>query len=125
MSFNIRNLVILSFALFAYVYGKCRTSGATYGTPANRARASQALQSVCAELAGTYGASETKSTCRDSPENVRFNFVLQHVKNGQRVIDANECMDGMNKEITGCNQGGDTTYTNWRYSVDPNTGLCQ
>ncbi|KAG0139353.1 hypothetical protein CROQUDRAFT_666633, partial [Cronartium quercuum f. sp. fusiforme G11] len=117
MSFTIRNIFILSFALFAYVYGRCRTRGFSYGSSANRARASQALESVCKELTGTYAATTFKTVCRDSPEKIRFNFFVQHVKIGRRDIGITECMEGLNKEITGCDKGGDTTYTNWRYSL--------
>jgi len=106
------------------VVGKCRTTGGDWGGAANRALATNFVKSVCDELRGSYGDMETRTTCRNGNDKIKFDYLLQHITGGSRSIDEAECMDGMKKEITGCDNGGDTRYTNWRYSVDPNPGAC-
>ncbi|KAF5005136.1 hypothetical protein FDECE_8393 [Fusarium decemcellulare] len=78
------------------------------------------------KLAGTYGAQSTvsgsKSNCVDS-HGQKLEFFIDHIKGGERVLEGDECYDGLQKEI-GCKHGGKSEYTNWKYKVDPNAGTC-
>lgn len=43
-------------------------------------------------------------------------FILENIGNEEgRTISYYEAVDGFTKEYTGCHNGGDTSYTNWRY----------
>lgn len=42
-------------------------------------------------------------------------FVLDNISSGDREIDFDAALDGFTKEYAGCHNGGDTSYTNWRY----------
>jgi hypothetical protein len=44
-----------------------------------------------------------------------LHFVLDNKSGGPRSITTSEAMDGFSKEYRGCANGGETTYTNWRY----------
>lgn len=123
----IRNLIILSLAFVTYVSAGCYTSGVTWGTSANRASASSALQSVCGQLAGDYSTSTTRSVCVNGGEGRRFNFDLENVGSASRSIGVTECVDGFNKEITGCDKGGSTSYAHWKYTWEilPSFVWCQ
>ncbi|KAF2417712.1 hypothetical protein EJ08DRAFT_666377 [Tothia fuscella] len=92
----------------------------------DRAYALQQAQAFCNDVGrGNYYAGESRPKCYNLSSNKKVNFVLSLLSTVPgRYIDAPECYDGMIKEINGCDNGGDTTYTNWRYIADPNAGNC-
>lgn len=48
-------------------------------------------------------------------DGVCLHFVLDNISGADRSIPASEAIDGFTKEYRGCEFGGDTSYTNWRY----------
>jgi hypothetical protein len=108
--------VIVATILAPAASAGCFTSGATWGSSSNRAKASSFLDGVCNELKGPYPATVSKGRCRNGDENIRFNYRVKHISGGTLTLGKKECIDGLNKEITGCNQGGESSYTNWEYT---------
>ncbi|KAI9148790.1 glycoside hydrolase family 43 protein [Paramyrothecium foliicola] len=49
-----------------------------------------------------------------------IHFILDNISGSPRSISKSEAIDGWAKEYRGCANGGDTSYTNWRYVMDPN-----
>lgn len=108
--------ILIAMGLLPVARARCFGEGETWGSSANRARATSFLNEVCSELQGSYGAGITKSACRNGNDNIRFNYAVKHISGGGRDLGVNECIDGLNKEITGCDRGGRTSYTNWEYT---------
>ena len=80
------------------------------------------LDAVCAGLQGTYTTGQGRGKCVNGPagKNVRYDFHVTRfigpVKDTRGLeLSKSECIDGLKKEITGCDHGGDTKYTNWEY----------
>ncbi|EFP84797.2 hypothetical protein PGTUg99_013082 [Puccinia graminis f. sp. tritici] len=122
---NSINVVLVLSLVISLVSAGCFTSGQTWGSSLNKQKASAFLDEVCRELAGNYDASASRSSCKDGNDNIRFNFNILHTSGGSRSISSEECINGLNKEITGCNQGGRTNDGNWEFTSDPNTGSCK
>ncbi|KAK4182028.1 hypothetical protein QBC35DRAFT_217032 [Podospora australis] len=103
----------------------CFGSGEDWG---DRSVALTTARNLCnSDLTGTYGPGGTTSGYRGACRNgngKKLEFQLWHIQGGDRYISPDECYDGFQKEINGCSRGGDTSYTNWRYSADPNAGSC-
>ncbi|CAH0003612.1 unnamed protein product [Clonostachys byssicola] len=87
----------------------------------------QKVRDLCAgPFKGTYKKNEVRTYCRAVGRiSVKYTIGLQgHNAGSTRNMDFNECVNGLDKEIKNCAKGGDTTYGNWRYRVDPNSGSC-
>jgi hypothetical protein len=108
--------VVVATALIPAASAGCFKSGTTWGSSVNRAAASSYLDGVCNELQGSYGSGVIKSRCRNGAENIRFNYAVKHISAGTINLGKEECIDGLNKEITGCDKGGRSGYTNWEYT---------
>lgn len=50
-------------------------------------------------------------------------FTIKHISDGDRDLSAGECYGGLQKEIGGCEHGGKSSYTNWRYDAKPSPEL--
>ncbi|TRX96372.1 hypothetical protein FHL15_002644 [Xylaria flabelliformis] len=82
------------------------------------------LYIACTALSGTYIKGESRMTCVQDSAGRKWNFDLKHISGGSRTIKIDECMSGMAKEAHGCWRGGHSSYWNWAYKADPNTGHC-
>ncbi|KAI0435727.1 hypothetical protein F4803DRAFT_573973 [Xylaria telfairii] len=103
----------------------CYTSGASWGD--SKAYALELAAAACNGGLGqrTYTSDSSVATvCYNIDTNKRVNFQVSKISAGDRFLNAADCQDGLTKEINGCGQGGDSSYTNWRYISDPNDGLC-
>ncbi|KAK3388054.1 hypothetical protein B0H63DRAFT_522071 [Podospora didyma] len=82
---------------------------------------------ACNQLAGTYGPagspSGLKGVCKDA-NGKRLEFQIFHLDDGSRQLSAEECFTGLEKEVGGCDNGGDTSSESWRFKADPNSGSC-
>ncbi|KAJ4263551.1 hypothetical protein NW762_006370 [Fusarium torreyae] len=69
------------------------------------------------KLSGTFGAQSTvsgsKSECIDS-NGQKLEFFVDHLQDGERILDKAACYDGIQKEIS-CEHGGKSDYENWAY----------
>ncbi|KAI6082504.1 hypothetical protein F4821DRAFT_263810 [Hypoxylon rubiginosum] len=80
---------------------------------------------ACAYLAGDYsGHEEERYTCVRDSKGIRWDFALKKISDGYRKAGKSECEDGMKKEALSCQYGGKTSYTNWEYKADPQSGRC-
>ncbi|VUC21232.1 unnamed protein product [Clonostachys rosea] len=105
---------------------KCFATGEKYGIEKGEAFAA-ARQACNGPLKGTYSKRETRVRCYNIGRNkqVKLTVGLTGKNAGStRTIGSDECYNGLSKEISNCEKGGDTTYGNWRYRADPNNGLC-
>ncbi|KAF4980506.1 hypothetical protein FZEAL_3494 [Fusarium zealandicum] len=108
------------------VLGKCHTSGAEWAT--QRTFALTKAREVC-ELKfsiNRWSAGEALGACYNLDSTKKVDLVLERISTGddEREISVDECFDGFQKEINGCDQGGVSSYTNWKYSGDANAGQC-
>ncbi|KAL8760733.1 MAG: hypothetical protein Q9184_003091 [Pyrenodesmia sp. 2 TL-2023] len=74
------------------------------------------VPTVCNYLSGaSYVKGETHYQCILDKGAVKWDFAITYVgEDASRGINADECMNGMNKQVA-CTYGGETTYLNWRY----------
>ncbi|KAF2419576.1 hypothetical protein EJ08DRAFT_738867 [Tothia fuscella] len=102
----------------------CFTGGENWG--AERQYALNQATQYCQRLgAGCYQPKGERPKCFNLSSGKKVDFNLQLRDDVvARCIDANECYDGMQKEINGCDHGGNSKYTNWIYTADPNAGNC-
>ncbi|KAI0121362.1 hypothetical protein BJ170DRAFT_698499 [Xylariales sp. AK1849] len=99
-----RTSFVLTFTAATSVLGECFNGGDNWAS--QKALALTKAQDVC-NLNGK-----------------KADFILEKISDGRRGISASECYDGFQKEINGCDNGGSTSYTKWKYTADPNSGGC-
>ncbi|MCJ1463463.1 hypothetical protein MMC07_002070 [Pseudocyphellaria aurata] len=73
-----------------------------------------------------YLKGEERYKCVTDAAGVKWYFALTFIGDNQdsRLITSAECQDGMNKQISQCKFGGETSYGNWKYRADPDGGHC-
>lgn len=99
------------FSLSGLVAATCYGSGADWPS---QDEAAVIAQSSCANaLIGHYGPYELKEDCVSTITG-SINFAILHIRDAEREIGLDECVDGLKKEIA-CSKGGETSYTNWGY----------
>lgn len=94
----------------------CYTSGASWGD--SKDLALQYAAAACNSALGqrTYVSSApVQAACYNLNSNLKANLQVSKISSGDLFLSYGDCYDGLQKEINGCGQGGDTSYTNWRY----------
>jgi hypothetical protein len=94
----------------------CYSGGEAWGD--SRGFAFELAASTCNSAMGqrTYTAlSPSAATCYDLGNGRKVNFYIEKLSGDDRFLSQSECYDGLQKEIGGCDNGGDSSYTNWRY----------
>jgi hypothetical protein len=110
-----KTVLLLFSSLLTLASAGCFTSGADWG-PNNKDKAIQDLQSVCDRLSGPYQGGQTKSQCRNGNGGIRFNFTVKKFTSGQQRLTKANCIDKLRKEITGCDKGGQSSYTDFEFT---------
>ncbi|KAK1836642.1 hypothetical protein QBC39DRAFT_377615 [Podospora conica] len=101
----------------------CYSGGETWG--GEKGNAYGKISEVCNNnFQGNYGRNEIRYQCRNLSSNKKIDMTLQYIGSGSRSIGRAECESGLNSEVNNCNNGGSTSYANWKYSADPNAGQC-
>jgi hypothetical protein len=54
--------------------------------------------------------------CYNLSNTKRVDFNIGNISSNRRNLGADECFDGLQKEINGCGNGGSSKYTNWQYT---------
>ncbi|KAL8772557.1 MAG: hypothetical protein Q9209_002218 [Squamulea sp. 1 TL-2023] len=115
--------LLLGF-LPALISAECYSGGESW----DRTLATSAVDTACKEFAGDYHLNESKQKTIDVFNGQCYSFVLQRITGGDgdvlREITEDECKNGMNHEVNGCEHGGHSSYTDWSYKADPNKGPC-
>ncbi|XXH06028.1 multicatalytic endopeptidase [Hypoxylon texense] len=83
----------------------------------NKDQARADAKTACNKMKGNFGSRKTKSYCTGNKDKKGYDFSVTHLKDGDRDLGYDECYDGLQKEIGGCERGGDTYYKNWEYGV--------
>ncbi|KAI9149903.1 hypothetical protein HJFPF1_09649 [Paramyrothecium foliicola] len=76
---------------------------------------------------GTYPRDKDYTKCYNLPGNkhIKVTIGLQGPNAGKtRYLGTDECYGGLKAQIAHCDRGGQKTYGNWKYRVDPNKGSC-
>lgn len=109
-------LVTLTAAALANA--TCFTGGEQWAS--QKPYALQQLEYACRlNFANTlfYNGEPETGVCYDIGGGKMVNFNLKYVGDDDtREMDDTECYDGFQKEINGCEYGGASQYTNWRYT---------
>jgi hypothetical protein len=92
----------------------CYSGGERWG--GDLSNALQKAGDFCGRFAGHFKPGNAAYQCYNLSSNKKADFTLG-LKGDvpERDIGVDECLDGLEKEINGCDHGGDTTYTNWHY----------
>jgi hypothetical protein len=94
------------------------------GQPWNTQWASCALQAAASHFGGTTVPPNVEQVFEVLiPDYTCVKFILENISSDSRSIGEAEALDGFTKEYTGCQYGGDTSYTNWRYVYVPGSRL--
>jgi hypothetical protein len=95
----------------------CFKTGENYGD--QQGEAQQLARTGCNNhFAGTYNKGQSSSYCYNIPngKSVVFTVSLSGPNAGAtRFLGADECYDGLHKEVVNCGKGGESTYGNWYY----------
>jgi len=101
----------------------CFGSGEVWG--GDRSNAITKAVSFCTLLNNAnVGAGQVLHVCQNLSTLKKVDFTVQNIGGANRRLPYAECYDGLQKEINSCDRGGATSYTNWRYTADPNAGNC-
>jgi len=85
------------------------------------------LVRVCDEIVGegSFAAGEKRHRCRPvSMGEQHVDYTVTRISGTAGVLTYGDCWDGLQKEIVGCSKGGSSSYSNWKYTSDPNDGPC-
>lgn len=114
-------ILVLILLLAVGVHSGCHTTGEYWDDlPAALA----AVDRACIFLTGEYRRRTSRSVCIDRGE-LRYEFyvgfderwhwsLVDHFA-AYRAIGQAECVDGLRKEVTGCERGGESWYEKWVY----------
>lgn len=100
------------------VLGDCFTGGADWGTQKAFAL-DKAMESCTLKFAiDRYNPNDFLATCYNLDSTKKVDFVLARISTevGEIQLDVKECYDGFQKEVNGCENGGVSSYTNWKYT---------
>ncbi len=104
--------LLLAF-LPTLIIAKCFTTGETW----DRQLAPSAINRACKELAGDLRRGQTKVKKNEPKKGQCYVFEVEHIGGaGSRRITEDECRRGMNRELSGCDRGGKTSYTDLTYT---------
>ncbi|KAK0710733.1 hypothetical protein B0H67DRAFT_646166 [Lasiosphaeris hirsuta] len=120
---------VLTFLTFTgYATAECFDSGVDWD---DKTFALNSALSTChMQLTGTYGPESSfsgqKASCANGKpgSNIKYDFIIKHIKGGEKALGPGECFEDLRKEIEGCKKGGRSSYENWQYKADPNEGSC-
>lgn len=109
--------ILLALTAASSVYATCFTGGENWAS--QKALALRGAANVCSTFAEkTWYPGDSLGGCFDLDSNKKADFVLELIGDvAYRTITADECYDGFQKEINGCDNGGSTAYTNWKYTL--------
>ncbi|KAL9016777.1 MAG: hypothetical protein Q9185_005907, partial [Variospora sp. 1 TL-2023] len=93
----------------------CYTTGESW----DRSLGPPAVNAACKKLAGDYRGDQSKVQRLPQQNGQCYVFELKRIPSGSDAellsITKDDCKDGMNKELFGCDRGGKSSYTNWTY----------
>lgn len=112
MKLSTRTLAFVS-TLVSLASAGCYNGGADW--PSDHASTLAAIQAASYEFELDSPLSKGEHIYDTQVGNKCLHFVLDNKSGDSRSIKAAEASDGFSKEYRGCANGGDTTYTNWRY----------
>ncbi|KAL5349563.1 hypothetical protein ACLOAV_005858 [Pseudogymnoascus australis] len=73
-----------------------------------------------------YKINESRTFCRNLSGSKSAVYTIGYHGDTQfRNLKYPECIDGLRKEIYNCGRGGVSSYGNWSYRADPNSGTCK
>ena len=110
--------MLATIAAAASVYGECFTGGANWASqkPKALSLASEVCNVKFSKKEFFAGEAEL-GACYDIGDGKIVNFNLMYIgTDATRTPTAAECYDGFQKEVNGCEFGGGSEYTNWRYT---------
>ncbi|KAK6078646.1 hypothetical protein SCUP234_04293 [Seiridium cupressi] len=107
------------------VLGGCFSGGENWAS--QRSIALSNAQDICNtkfSKADWNTKGQSLAGCYNLDSEKQVDFILERIQDGHRDISASECYDGFQKQINNCDHGGSTSYSNWKYTADPNANSC-
>ncbi|KAF2875937.1 hypothetical protein BDV95DRAFT_665298 [Massariosphaeria phaeospora] len=102
------------------------TSAQYWGTQADMDGAAAMVDSICnpGGIAGTFTPGQVKPYCKAVTDSTSFSFTTEWHGDADETLQDADCKERLKKEIYGCEGGGSSTYSNWRFTSDPNRAGC-
>ena len=105
--------IFIPFTFIALAAATCYDSGAPW--PDDHAGMVHQIQ-----LTAKHFAKQGRLSKGEHAHNVNYDgkclhFVLDNISGSPRSITRRDAADGFLKEYTGCENGGDSSYTHWRF----------
>ncbi|KAK4505316.1 hypothetical protein PRZ48_003279 [Zasmidium cellare] len=119
MHISTTTAALISFTLLKLASAGCYSGGQSW--PSDHAGTVSAIQAAASDYEKKSPLSKGEHHYTTEVGGVCLHFVLDNISGQDRSIGATEATDGFTKEYRGCDYGGDSSYTNWRYVLDPNT----
>lgn len=104
---------LMSFSLLKLVSAGCYSSGQSW--PSGHASTVSTIKAAASDYEKKSPLSKGEHHYSAEVGGICLHFVLDNISGADRSIGASEAIDGFTKEYRGCDYGGDTSYTNWRY----------
>ncbi|KAH0039401.1 hypothetical protein KCU78_g1307, partial [Aureobasidium melanogenum] len=74
---------------------------------------------------GTFAPGEAKYACVQGTNTQKYEITVQNLNTGAAFdLGDGDCVLRLENEINGCDRGGESTVSGWRFRVDPNNGIC-
>ncbi|KAG9663985.1 hypothetical protein KCV03_g10276, partial [Aureobasidium melanogenum] len=74
---------------------------------------------------GTFAPGEAKYACVQGTNTQKYEITVQNLNTGAAFdLGDGDCVLRLENEINGCDRGGESTVSDWRFRVDPNNGIC-
>ncbi|KAF3001702.1 hypothetical protein E8E14_000313 [Neopestalotiopsis sp. 37M] len=121
--------ITLFFTLIVGASAGCYSGGDVFqdkeNARYNAQRACEGYDGIQGAFQGTFAPGEAKSACVQGSPTQRYDMVVQNLNTGASfdLADA-DCTLRLQNEINGCDHGGESDISGWRFRVDPNNGIC-
>lgn len=95
---------------------ECFGSGEFWG--GDRSHAENRALDFCVKLGlpTNFAKDRNFHRCFNLSSLKKVDFTIKNISGASRSLTFRECVDGLKKEVNGCDRGGATSYTNWRYT---------
>ena len=105
--------ILVPFTFIGLAAATCYRSGAPW--PDNHVGMVHQIQLVAKYFAKQGQLSRDEHLREVNYDGKCLHFILENISGSPRSITRREAEDGFLKEYRGCENGGDSSYTNWRF----------
>ncbi|KAI0390464.1 hypothetical protein F5Y17DRAFT_461726 [Xylariaceae sp. FL0594] len=123
-----KTAVVIS-TLLATAYAGCFGGGEAFQDKATSRwhvqRACEGYDGQQGVFQGWFGPGAAKTVCVQVTGTQKIDMLVQNLNTGAGFdLGDADCTYRLQNEINGCDHGGQSDVSGWRFKVDPNSGIC-